>query len=324
MKAPFPYFGGKSRIAKLVWGLLGDVKNYVEPFAGSLAVLLARPGGATGTETVNDLDGYIANFWRAVSGAPDEVAAYADWPVNESDLHARHIWLLGRRDDVVDRLVSDPDWYDAKVAGWWVWGISAWIGSGWCSGKGVWTSDGSRLVRSGGGVTRARSLLPQQARWCWRQIPHLSDKGKGIHCQRRHGDVSFNALGARLCNIRVCTGDWSRVTSASVTWRHGLTGVFLDPPYGHAGADWDRVEVYAKETDVVTEVEAWCLEAGARPDMRVVLAGYGDEYDLPGWARYPWKAKGGYNADRSGNSSREMIWASPACRKWKRLDTAWK
>lgn len=47
MKAPFPYFGGKSKVSDLVWGLLGaDVMNYVEPFAGSLAVLLGRPGGA--------------------------------------------------------------------------------------------------------------------------------------------------------------------------------------------------------------------------------------------------------------------------------------
>lgn len=43
LRAPFPWFGGKSRAAPLVWSALGDVANYVEPFAGSLAVLLARP-----------------------------------------------------------------------------------------------------------------------------------------------------------------------------------------------------------------------------------------------------------------------------------------
>lgn len=55
IKAPFPWFGGKSRAADLVWRALGpDVSNYIEPFAGSLAVLLARPGGAGKIETVND------------------------------------------------------------------------------------------------------------------------------------------------------------------------------------------------------------------------------------------------------------------------------
>ena len=30
-------------------------------------------------------------------------------------------------------LISDPDWPgDAKVAGWFLWGQCAWIGSGWC------------------------------------------------------------------------------------------------------------------------------------------------------------------------------------------------
>ena len=64
LKAPFPYFGGKSKVAPLVWSRFGDVRNYVEPFAGSLACLLARPSPFVGTETVNDADGLISNFWR--------------------------------------------------------------------------------------------------------------------------------------------------------------------------------------------------------------------------------------------------------------------
>ena len=79
MKAPFPWFGGKRRCADLVWQRFGDVDNYVEPFAGSLAVLLERPHwpfAATRTETVNDVDCYIVNFWRAMQR--DE-AAIAHW-----------------------------------------------------------------------------------------------------------------------------------------------------------------------------------------------------------------------------------------------------
>ena len=84
MKAPFPWFGGKRKIAPEVWAALGDVDNYVEPFAGSLAVLLERPAWHNGvTETVNDADQYLANFWRALAHDPDAVARYADWPSNE-------------------------------------------------------------------------------------------------------------------------------------------------------------------------------------------------------------------------------------------------
>lgn len=43
LKAPFPYFGGKSRVASIVWERFGDIANYVEPFFGSGAMLIARP-----------------------------------------------------------------------------------------------------------------------------------------------------------------------------------------------------------------------------------------------------------------------------------------
>ena len=92
MKAPFPWFGGKSRVADLVWDRFGSVQNYVEPFFGSGAVLLSRPF-SIGTESVNDLDCMVANFLRALRNDPDEVARHADNPVNEADLHARHLWL---------------------------------------------------------------------------------------------------------------------------------------------------------------------------------------------------------------------------------------
>jgi hypothetical protein len=131
LRAPFPWFGGKSRAASLIWEGLGDVRNYVEPFAGSLAVMLARPTEAR-IETVNDLDCYLANFWRAVALDPEAVAAAADWPVNEADLHARHRWLVDRA-EFRERMRSDPDFYDAKIAGWWAWGLSCWIGGGWCA-----------------------------------------------------------------------------------------------------------------------------------------------------------------------------------------------
>ena len=93
LRAPFPWFGGKSRAASIIWARFGDVANYIEPFAGSLAVLLARPTPPR-IETVNDLDCNVANFWRAVQADPEAVAKFAAWPVNEADLHARHRWLV--------------------------------------------------------------------------------------------------------------------------------------------------------------------------------------------------------------------------------------
>lgn len=137
LKAPFPWFGGKSRVSHLVWERFGNVDTYNEPFAGSLAVLLGRPHEPR-IETVNDLDCYLANFWRALQADPDGVAKYADSPVNEADLHARHRWLVEVARTTAERCMREPDFYDVKVAGWWVWGQCLWIGSGWCQ-KPEWT-----------------------------------------------------------------------------------------------------------------------------------------------------------------------------------------
>ncbi len=77
LRAPFPWFGGKSKVAHVVWEHFGDVVNYVEPFFGSGAVMLARPHAPT-IETVNDIDCLLVNFWRATQYAPEEVAKHAD------------------------------------------------------------------------------------------------------------------------------------------------------------------------------------------------------------------------------------------------------
>jgi DNA adenine methylase len=51
-----PYFGSKATLAERIVALLPPHRSYVEPYAGSLAVLLAKP--PTPMETVNDLDGH--------------------------------------------------------------------------------------------------------------------------------------------------------------------------------------------------------------------------------------------------------------------------
>jgi len=91
LKAPFPYFGGKSMIAAKVWSLLGDVEHYLEPFFGSGAVLLSRENynPLKHTETVSDADGLLCNVWRSLQLKPKETAEHANWPVNMVDLHAR-------------------------------------------------------------------------------------------------------------------------------------------------------------------------------------------------------------------------------------------
>ena len=316
LTAPFPYFGGKSLACAPVWGAFGEVKNYVEPFCGSAAMLLGAPEGQR-VETINDADGFVANFWRAVSKDDAAVAEAMDWPVNETDLFARHIWLVQQSEGLLARLHADPDYYDARIAGWWAWGACNWIGSGWCSGKGPWTVVDGEVVRNAGqGV--------------WRQLPHLS-AGRGVNRKLPHlGDAGRGAfirdwlsqLGARLRDVRVACGDWQRVVTDSVTVRHGLTGVFLDPPYTKGAMDYAAGGVGGA---LAGEVRAWCRDNGDNKKLRIVLCGHAGEHDellSHGWTTRKWNARKGY-ALRSAaveNSASETLWVSPACVGAPRVD----
>lgn len=307
LRAPFPWFGGKSKVADIVWKAFGDVPNYVEPFFGSGAVLLGRPHTPR-LETVNDKDGFIVNFWRAVKIAPEEVAIYADNPVFENDLHARHIWLVNQRDSLVPRLEGDPDYYDPKIAGWWVWGICSWIGGGWCSGGGPWSVVDGELTRN-----------EQHDAGVIRKLIRLGTSGIGVNSPCINVMSLLYNLSDRLRNTRIASGDWSRVCGYSTTAYNGLTGVFLDPPYSN---DVGRSEVYVNDDfNVANGVRDWCIENGNNKLMRIALCGYeGEKHSIledHGWTVYQWKSKGGYGnlGDSRGreNASKERIWFSQNC-----------
>jgi DNA adenine methylase len=67
VKSPLKYHGGKNYLARRIVELMPRHLNYVEPFAGSLAVLLAKnPEGVA--EVANDLNGDLTQFWRVLQG----------------------------------------------------------------------------------------------------------------------------------------------------------------------------------------------------------------------------------------------------------------
>ena len=283
LRSPYPYPGGKSRVALDVWDRLGNPPYYVEPFFGSGALLLARPDvGAA--ETVNDADGMITNFWRAIAAAPAKVAEWADWPINELDLCARHDWLREQKPGLIERLVADPRHFDAKIAGWWVWGICQWIGSGWCSAQ---AQRKRPRTHSGNGVV-AKGNLHQLKPW-------------------------FQDLCSRLRAVRILCGDFERTLSlGSTVSRWSMTGVFLDPPY-----DTKRRtrHLYTCDDDTAAgRAQAWCLEHGKHPKLRIALCGLEGEHAVlegEGWSRFDWTRL--FGTVRSGTA--ESIWFSPHCLK---------
>lgn len=380
-------------MAHLVWPRFEGIDNYIEPFFGSGAILLARPLPIAGCETVNDADGLLVNFWRAVKHEPEMVAHYADQPVFESDLHGRHHWLLKQIATMTPRLEGDHTFYDCEVAGYWVWGMCCWIAAGWCSGNGPWrvTEDGllqkpqkngagaedEEEVAEGDGIRRKLPHLSGDGVGITRGLPHLGGPGRGIVSPTLGGTAKtlgqpepgiprsmpylsgagmgvnstiggilqklpplagigqtltddlgrtrkeryqalvawFTTLQDRLARVRVTAGDWSRIMGPAVTTGHGVTGVFLDPPYA-ADTGCDKSLYRMESNDVAHQVRKWAIENGDNPLFRIALCGYEGEHQLPdNWKCMAWNAGKGYagrNEDNN-NGKKERIWFSPHC-----------
>ncbi len=103
---PFGYFGSKVKIAPRIVRCLPEHRGYVEPYAGSLSVLLAKRPSVF--EVVNDLDRDLMTFWRVLREQPDDLARVcsltphsraeynACWPLpaDVTDLErARLVWV---------------------------------------------------------------------------------------------------------------------------------------------------------------------------------------------------------------------------------------
>ena len=311
LRAPFPWYGGKSRVADRVWGLLGsDVGRYIEPFAGSLAVLLNRPGDGAGLEVANDTDGFIVNVWRALKHQPELTIEWASDPRTELDLTARHLWLVNEgAARLRPHLMADPEWHDPQVAGWWLYGIAMWIGTGWCRGDGPWTRRKilGDLADDGRGVRAQLPHLGSDGQGVHAKLPHLGDDGRGVPVADSIR-VLAQQLSRRLRGVLVTSGDFERVLSDSaMRAAKGVTGVFLDPPYRQ------HTDEYASQDDVEglwQRLSAWCETNGGRSDLRVVLCGYDGDWDAPdGWQTITYTGRG----TSSANRTRERLWASPSC-----------
>lgn len=288
LKAPFPYFGGKSKIARRVWDCLGRVSCYIEPFFGSGAVLFARPDWTPGMkEIVNDADCLVANAWRAIKANPGDMLSSALWPVNHADLVARRRWIADNRDELAAKCMSDPEWYDAKAAGWWIY----------------------VMCLSIGGFTGMKNSIP------------AIDHAEGVLAWD-DAERAMARLRERLESVKVICGDWTRVMGGAWRSNGGVWGLFLDPPYDDARR---AKGVYAHdEAGVSAKVREWCLRNGGSPDARIVLCGYGDEHDgllEHGWRVESWQANGcwptrssdDHETESMKNRKKERLWISPHC-----------
>ena len=85
-RTPLSYYGGKQTLAPHIVSLMPRHDAYLEPFAGGAAVFFAKP--RADRETLNDIDGQIMAFWRALRDRPEELASAVSLTP-----YAREEWL---------------------------------------------------------------------------------------------------------------------------------------------------------------------------------------------------------------------------------------
>jgi DNA adenine methylase len=294
-KPPFPWFGGKSAVADAIWARLGDVDFFIDPFFGSGAILFLRPTAPKG-EIINDKNYFLANFFRAIQQDPDQVAHWADWPAIDIELSAREYWLM-QQEEFKKKMLFDPDYFDAKIAGWWAWGTSTSFGPTFCK------------------------LSEQSKHFLRKKRPILDFKKPGV---QRFGTIKnlkeyFRFLRDRLRRTTICCGDWKQVLAPAKHDSLGIFGIFLDPPYRRGKRI--RQSLYPEHPkNLADDVLKWARDNEKRSNLRIALCGYADDYGiLEGWEKFSWQAHGGFSNYRKNgknlNRFFETIWFSPACQK---------
>lgn len=275
ISSPIPYFGSKAYAAERVWSALGNVNNYVEPFAGSLGVLLNRPGGASGIETVNDLNDDLMNFWMAVKLEPEVLIDEAlSYPIAERALESIYLELLNPLEE-----------YDPQRAGKWFYYATL-------------NLPGARMDKS------PQLKLSRLAGPC------LS-YGTGAWQGKSELMSTLAWFKARLRNVRIMSGDWQRALRPSITTAHdGVTGVFLDPPYKGYEAAYGDVEStssevcsWCSENGISERLRIVLCGYGDEHDALL-------EY---GWAKQSVLKRRGMQKAKEHTGKLEAMWLSPHC-----------
>lgn len=96
MRPPIQYFGAKGELAPAIVALFPPHRGYVEPFGGSLAVLLAKEPSKI--EVANDLDGRLMTFWRVLRERPEELLRVTSLTPHARDEVVRAAALDGEND----------------------------------------------------------------------------------------------------------------------------------------------------------------------------------------------------------------------------------
>jgi len=289
MNEPFPNSGSDPEMANAVSSRFSLVDTFIDVFGGSASALFGRRI-VTGLEVLNDINGFVTNYYRAVRHDPHAVADHADWPIFDRDLVARHHWLVTRGlRQMAPLQQGNPNWFDARIAGWWLWGSMHWGRPGWCAGTGRWSVANGRVVTARGSTKV--------------MLPSIGD-ATNIDQRRAYVLAVIKQVAKRLELVRITCCDWTRVVAP-----HLLTpeaGVFLDPPYRRRASGPDD----GFDTDTSRDCRLWAIQQGAM--VKIALCGFASWTCMPaGWDSYRLRSRNG--GATGARRTHDAIWFSPKC-----------
>ena len=290
----FPYYGNKRLFADEVWKRFGNPMYYSEPFAGSLSVLLRRPELPPKNEykeIINDLSGTICNAWRSIQAEPEVVSENLTWPSNGFDLQARNTAVLKWVQKDSKRLLEDPEYYDPKIAGYWLWGQ--------CNVMNCTFGVRDKAYQGFGGG-RFRLCKTQYLRKTYAECLDINLK-------------FLHEVSERIKHAEVCAVDWKRCTApAFLLGRSGAEdgAAFLDPPYK---SEKRSTNLYIKEEQsdlVAAESYKWAVANGDK--IKVAYCCHEGDFEVPdGWA----SLKRDFPSIQRKRTAVDLIMFSPKCIK---------
>lgn len=238
IRPPFPYYGAKGRLAGQIVDLMPQHRIYVEPFAGSAAVLFAKP--AAPVEVINDLDRNVITFFRVLRDVPDALVRalrftpYARDEFAAADLSEEDITDLERARRFFVRTTQ---------------GHNA-AGSG---GRAGW-SNGIRTRHTD--ATATRNLVERLGQVADRLRAVVVDNRDAVEVITAHDapDAVFYLDPPYLSGTRQCDRDYAHEAGSEdfhqglAAALHGLQGTVLlsgypSTLYDDLYSDWDRIEI---------------------------------------------------------------------------------
>lgn len=310
LRAPIVGLGNKYQAFKLIWQRLGTGGTYIEPFAYTASTALSNPAPhLLSKEIINDHNGFVTNFWRAIKHDYERTAFYADMPLSHLDFVASERRLLHYQADLPKMLNEDIAFFDPILAGLWAYYLALSIDIGRHLHIGEFTG-ASQTVSVGKGVSIGRANTP-----FWDGNLEDGDEWR-LSGNRLFG--WFKALALRLRNTQIFCKDWDDLFSNSMLGQsksgEGHTLIFFDPPYAeaaHKGKTYTNEQVGIHKTVMIK-----AIDLAKNPNNRIIVCGYENDHVTPeGWTKEIWKGDGiRLGGQQKQNYSRaEAIWCSPGC-----------